>query len=106
MRVMVRARFNTNEINVVRHLLDDKTRECTRDAEDNEEYDCGGQIYIGKEKCRRSEALTIFRRRRVSGDGYERRGQHRKSGSFLSAPRNLCRQLDNSSTICRRSTTK
>lgn len=34
----------------------------------------------------------------LSGDGYERRGQHRKSESFLSAPRNLCRQLDNNST--------
>lgn len=39
---MVRARFNPKTISVVQNLLDDKTCECTGDAEDNEEYDCSG----------------------------------------------------------------
>lgn len=39
---MVRAQFNSNAISDVRRPLDDKTHECTRDAEDNEQYDCGG----------------------------------------------------------------
>lgn len=90
----VRPRFNTNAINTFpcfwslkRASLLGGRRKITRNTT------AAVGCTLGKKNADDRKRANDFPRRRVSGDGYERRGQRRKSGSFLSAPRNLYRQL-------------